>query len=70
MSDDRLVFPMPALVLLTFGVAVVRFRARVRSVREGRTPVSCFRTFHGSPEPEFLARPTRQFANLFELPTL
>ena len=55
MSDYRLVYPMLALVLLTFGVAVVLFRARVRSVREGRTPVSYFRTFQGSPEPEFLA---------------
>ena len=70
MSDYRLVFPMLALVLLTFGVAVVLFRARVRSVREGHTAVSYFRTFQGSPEPEFLAKPTRQFANLFELPTL
>lgn len=70
MSDFRLVYPMLALVLLTFGVAVVLFRARVRSVREGHTPVSYFRTFQGSQEPEFLAKPTRQFANLFELPTL
>jgi hypothetical protein len=26
--------------------------------------------FHGSPEPEFLAKPTRHFTNLFETPTL
>src|SRR5215471_605979 len=70
MTDYRLVYPMMALVLLTFGVAVVLFRARVRSVREGHTPVSYFRTFHGSQEPDFLAKPTRQFANLFELPSL
>jgi hypothetical protein len=48
----------------------VLFRARVRSVREGHTPVSYFRTFQGSPEPEFLAKPTRHFVNLFEAPTL
>jgi len=59
---------MRALVLLTFGVAVVLFRARVRSIREGHTPVSYFRTFQGSLEPEFLARPTRHFVNLFEVP--
>src|SRR5262245_8503026 len=70
MSDYSLVYPMLALVLLTFGVAVVLFRARVRSVREGHTAVSYFRTFQGSPEPEFLAKPSRNFANLFELPTL
>jgi hypothetical protein len=65
-----LVFPMLALVLLTFGVAVVLFRARLRSVREGHTPVSYFRVFAGSQEPEFLAKPTRHFVNLFEVPTL
>jgi hypothetical protein len=69
-SDYRLVYPMLALVLLTFGVAVVLFRARIRSIREGHTPVSYFRTFQGSGEPEFLAKPTRHFVNLFEVPTL
>ena len=51
MSQFALLFPMLALVLLTFCVAVMLFRARVRSVREGHTPVSYFRVFHGSPEP-------------------
>jgi hypothetical protein len=70
MTDFRLVYPMAALVLLTFGVAVVLFRARIRSVREGHTPVSYFKVLSGSPEPEFLAKPTRHFINLFEVPTL
>ena len=70
MSDYSLVFPMLALVFLTFGVAVVLFRARIRSVREGHTPVSYFRVLSGSPEPEFLAKPTRHFINLFEMPVL
>jgi len=70
MSEHALLYPMLAMVLLTFGVGVVLFRARRRSVREGHTPVSYFRVFHGSPEPEFLAKPTRHFTNLFETPTL
>jgi hypothetical protein len=70
MSQYQLLFPMLAMVLLTFGVAVVLFRARKRAVREGHTPVSYFRTFQGSQEPEFLAKPTRHFSNLFEQPTL
>ena len=70
MPDFRLVYPMLALVFLTFGVAVMLYRARVRSVREGHTPVSYFRLFQGSPEPEFLAKTSRNFANLFEVPTL
>jgi len=70
MSVHVLVFPMLTMVLLTFGVAILLFRARVRSVREGHTPVSYFRVFHGSPEPEFLAKRTRHYLNLFETPVL
>ena len=70
MPNLSLIYPMLALVLLTFGVGVALFRARVRAVREGHTPVSYFRVFQGSPEPEFVAKPTRHFSNLFEAPTL
>ena len=70
MSQFALVFPMLALVILTFGVSVKLFRARLRSVREGHTPVSYFRVFQGSPEPENLAQVTRHYSNLFETPVL
>jgi hypothetical protein len=70
MPDLSLIYPMLAMVLLTFGVAVVLFRARVRAVREGHTPITYFRTFQGAEEPEFLIKSTRHFANLFEVPTL
>jgi len=65
-----LVYPMLAMVLLTFAVAIVMFRSRVRAVREGQVPVAYFRVFQGTSEPESVAKPTRQFANLFETPTL
>jgi hypothetical protein len=61
---------MLALVLLTFGVLVVLFRSRVRIIREGLAPVSYFRVFQGSLEPEFAAKPARHFTNMFEAPTL
>ena len=71
MSVLSLVYPMLALVLLTFGVLIALFRSRVRMVREGLAPVSYFRTFQGSVvEPEFTVKPQRHFANLFEAPTL
>ena len=70
MSVLSLVYPMLALVLLTSIVLIVLFRSRVRMVREGLAPVSYFRVFQGSPEPEFAAKPGRHFANLFEAPTL
>ena len=55
MPPFSLFFPMLAMVLLTFAVAVVLFRARLRAVREGLTPVSYFRLLQGAQEPEFLA---------------
>ena len=70
MSDFSLVYPMLAMVLLTFGVALALFRARLRAIREGHTAVSYFRLLQGSPEPEFLAKPTRHLVNLFETPVL
>ena len=71
MSELSLVYPMLALVLLTFGVLITLFRSRVRMVREGIAPVSYFRTFQGSVEtPEYSAKPNRHFANLFEAPVL
>ena len=71
MSVLSLVYPMLALVLLTFGVLIALFRSRVRMVREGLAPVSYFRTFQGSVEtPEYSAKPNRHFANLFEAPVL
>ncbi len=70
MPELRLVYPMLAMVLLTFVVLVLLFRSRVRMVREGHAPVSYFGVFRGSQEPEYAIKPARHFANLFEAPTL
>lgn len=70
MPPFSLFFPMLAMVLLTFAIAVVLFRARLRAVREGLTPVSYFRLLQGAQEPEFLAKPSRHYLNLFETPVL
>jgi hypothetical protein len=70
MPELGLVYPMLALVLLTGGVLIALFRSRVRMVREGLAPVSYFRVFQGSPEPDYAVKPARQFTNLFEAPTL
>jgi hypothetical protein len=69
-SEPRLVYPMLAMVVFTFVVLIRLFRSRVRMIREGHAPVSYFRTFQGSQEPEYAVKPARHFANLFEAPTL
>jgi hypothetical protein len=68
--EMRLVYPMLAMVILTFAVLIALFRSRIRMIREGHAPVSYFRTFQGSLEPEYAVKPARHFANLFEAPTL
>ena len=68
--EMRLVYPMLAMVLLTFVVLIALFRSRIRMVREGHAPVSYFRTFQGFEEPEYAVKPARHLANLFEAPTL
>jgi hypothetical protein len=68
--EMRLVYPMLAMVILTFAVLIALFRSRIRMIREGHAPVSYFRTFQGSQEPEYAVKPARHFANLFEAPTL
>lgn len=70
MSELRLVYPMLAMVVLSFIVLVVMFRARLRMVREGHAPVSYFRTFQGSQEPDYAVQASRHFSNLFEAPVL
>jgi hypothetical protein len=70
MSELSLIYPMLAMVLLTFVVLIVLFRSRVRMIREGHAPVSYFSVFQGSLEPEYAAKPARHLTNLFEAPTL
>ena len=65
-----MVYPMFALVLLTFAVLVILFRARVAAVRAGQLPVAYFRLYQGGEEPESTKKPARHLANLFETPVL
>ncbi len=70
MDAYSLVYPMFAMVLLTATVLVIMFRSRMRAVREKALGTAYFRTFQGGTEPEYAAKPSRHFVNLFEAPTL
>jgi hypothetical protein len=70
MSINNLVYPMFAMVLLSFTVLVMLFRARTSAVRAGATPVAYYRVYQGAAETEVAAKRTRNFTNLFEAPTL
>ncbi len=66
-----LVFPMAALVALTFVVQIGVFRTRVAAVRRGDVKASFYKTFQGeNTEPRKVAQFSRHYANLFEVPVL
>jgi hypothetical protein len=70
MRSSSLVYPMFAMVLLSFVVLLMLYRRRVGAVKAGAVSAQYFKVYQGAPEPEGSAKVARQFANLFESPTL
>lgn len=70
MRDFGLVYPMFAMVILTFVVLVALFVARTRSVRNGTVSGVYFKTYQGETEPTSSVQLSRHFANIFEAPVL
>ena len=70
MNDHALVYPMFAMVVLTFAVLVTLFRTRLGAVRAGAVNAGYFKTYQKGSEPEASAQLARHFVNLFEAPTL
>jgi len=62
--------PMFALVMLTFLVMVVTFRSRMAAVSSEKLPLAYFRLMQGHDMPDMVAKSTRNFNNLFEVPVL
>lgn len=69
MSEFSLMYPMFAMVSLTFGVLLTMLRTRLRLVAEQRLKTSHFEVYQGD-EPEPSLRLSRHFTNLLESPTL
>ena len=70
MHEFSLVYPMFAMVVLTFGVLVALFRSRAGFVRDGTLSAAYFKTYQKGVEPEASAKLARHFTNLFEAPVL
>lgn len=64
-----MLYPMFAMVLLTFAVAVHLFRLRVKAVKTGEMRLSQFRLNSGD-TPDAMVQAARNYANLFEIPVL
>ena len=69
-SDFALVYPMLAMVLLTFAVLVKLFRTRIALARSGEVHPNYYKTYQGGSEPEKAIQLQRHFSNIFESPSL
>jgi len=70
MNGYEIIYPMLAMVILTFVVLIALFRSRVKAVRDGEVSGYYFKIYQGGAEPESAAKLSRQFTNIFESPTL
>ena len=66
----ELVYPMAAMVLLTFIVIAMTFFARLRAVKAGESDAGYFKTYQEGGESRKGAQMSRNVINLFEAPTL
>ena len=58
------------LVILTTVIMVLTARVRIGSVKKGEVSPSYYSLMDGQNVPEFVTKTTRNFNNLFEVPTL
>jgi hypothetical protein len=68
-TNFSLVYPMFAMVCLTFMVGVFLLFTRIYAARSRAVNLKYFKLLNGD-IPEFLQKPTRHFVNLFEVPIL
>ena len=70
--NPSLYYPCFAMFLLTLGVLVVMFVRRVNALKSKTVKMNYFKTYHQNEEgfPEKMLQASRNFANLFEVPTL
>jgi hypothetical protein len=69
MSDKFILYPIVALALLTFGVAIWLLKCRIAAVKQGLS-AAYFSLNRGSKLPDFLQQAEQHYLNLFEMPVL
>ena len=70
MTSEPLIYPMAAMVVLTFAVLVRLFLLRAKLAKAGAIDLSYFQTYQTGDEPVESAKLARHFSNIFEAPTL
>lgn len=69
-NQDLILLPLIALFLLTFGIGVWMLKLRFKAVKEDGLNPGYFQFNRGAKLPDYLAKVTNHYANLFELPVL
>ncbi len=71
MNPNLIYFPVLAMIILTFAVLIRMFLMRVKGVKEGTVEFNYFKTYDATTTlPTHMVQATRNFTNLFEVPTL
>lgn len=65
-----MLYPMLAMIVLTFAVAFYMLALRVGAVRSGAVSTRYFRVYTGTEPPEAVQQAGRNYSNLFEMPVL
>lgn len=65
-----MIYPMFAMVVLTFVVAIYMLSLRVSAVRSGRVKLSAFRLNNEETMSPRMLQVARNYSNLFEMPVL
>ena len=68
MNQDRILLPLFAMFLLTFGIGVWMLILRFKAVKEDGLNPGYFQLNKGAKLPDYLAKVTNHYTNLFELP--
>ncbi|RYZ94551.1 MAG: hypothetical protein EOP47_27650 [Sphingobacteriaceae bacterium] len=65
-----MIYPMFAMIFLTFLVGAQLFRLRLKAVKSGKVRLSSFRLNTNTDTPPDMLQAMRNYSNLFEVPVL
>lgn len=70
MKQSLIIYPVFAVVLLTFVIGIRMLRLRIKAVKDGNLNPGYFLLNRGAKLPDGLAKVTQHYDNLFEMPVL
>jgi len=70
MNPNLILFPVIAIVLLTFAVGILMLKFKFKAVKEHGLNPRHFLLNKGAKLPDYLVKATNHYANLFEAPVL